>query len=140
MNDLNVRTEIKQSEINGLFQEVEQLKKDRSRMKETIDKKTEKIISHILKNGNVLAYKDDFPHVLTVKNVEVKKFDKSSLATDLDMTAKELNLIGVAELVERNRITSEKLNEYEFYENDQRLKANKAKKRDMELIMGGPRI
>ncbi|WP_052400793.1 hypothetical protein [Oceanobacillus jeddahense] len=140
MNDLNVRTEIKQSEINGLFQEVEQLKKDRTRMKETIDKKTEKIISHILKNGNVLAYKNDMPHVLTVKNVEVKKFDKSALAADLDMTAKELNLIGVAELVERNRITSERLKEYEFYENDQRLKVTKAKKRDMELILGGPRI
>ncbi len=135
--DFNVRTEIKQSEINGLFQEVEQLKKDRTRMKETIDKKTEKIISHILKHGNVIAYKNDFPHVLTVKNVEVKKFDKTQLASDLDMTARELNLIGVAELVESNRITSEKLKEYEFYENDQRLKATKAKKRDMELIFGG---
>lgn len=135
--DFNVRTEIKQSEINGLFQEVEQLKKERNRMKETIDKKTEKIISHILKHGNVIAYKNDLPHVLTVKNVEVKKFDKTQLASDLDMTARELNLIGVAELVERNRITSEKLKGYEFYENDQRLKATKAKKRDMELILGG---
>ncbi|MGN8647917.1 hypothetical protein ACTNEO_05180 [Gracilibacillus sp. HCP3S3_G5_1] len=135
--DINVRTQVQQSEINGLFQEVEKLKKDRIKLKEQIDAKTEKIISHILKHGNVLAYKDNMPHVLTVKNGETKKFDKAALATDLDISTKELNLIGVAELVENNRITAERLKEYEFYENTQKLKARKAKKSDIELILGG---
>ncbi|ENH96699.1 hypothetical protein J416_09384 [Gracilibacillus halophilus YIM-C55.5] len=132
--DVNFNVQYEQSEINGMFQDIEQLKKDRTRLKETIDQKTEKIIKHILQHGNVLAYKDNTPHVLTVKQVEKKKFDKSSLAGDLDITTKELNLIGVAELVEENRITAEKLKEYEFFEPDQKLKARKAKKTDIELL------
>ena len=42
MNDINVRTNIQQSEINGVYQEIESLKKQRAQMKETIDKKVEK--------------------------------------------------------------------------------------------------
>ncbi|PWA08628.1 hypothetical protein DCC39_14405 [Pueribacillus theae] len=137
--DVNVQTNIKQSEINGLYQEVESLKKQRIQLKENIDKKTDKIISHILKHGNVLAYKDNVPHVLTVKNGKTKKFDKSALANDLDVTIKELDLIGIAELVEENRVTAQKLKDYEYDEPTQKLKARKAKKSDIELILGGPR-
>lgn len=137
MNDFNVKTNIQQSEINGLFQEVESLKKQRTQMKESIDAKVEKIISHILKNGNVLAYKDDQPHVLTVTNGQTTKFDKSLLASDLEVTVKELDYVGVAEMVEEKRVTSEKLNEYFYQEPTQKLKARKAKKVDIELIFGG---
>lgn len=136
--DINFQSRVKQSEINGLFQETEELKKQRAHIKEQIDSKTEKIISHILKNGNVLAFKDDTPHVLTVRNTESKKFDKSALASELEISSRELNLIGVAELVEENLITSDKLKEYEYYETIQKLRATKAKKSDIELIFGGP--
>ena len=135
--DINFQSRVKQSEINGLFQETEELKKQRAHIKEQIDSKTEKIISHILKNGNVLAFKDNTPHVLTVRNTESKKFDRAALASDMDMSSRELNLIGVAELVEENMITSDKLKEYEYYETVQKLKATKAKKSDIELIFGG---
>ncbi len=135
--DINVQTQVQQSEINGLFNEVEQLKKERAKIKDTIDLKIEKIISHILKNGNVLAYKDNVPHVLTVKNGTTTKFDKGKLAEDTDRTQKELNYVGVAELVEENKVSSEKLNEYFYDEPKQTLKARKAKKADIELIFGG---
>ena len=135
--DFNVNTEIKQSEINGLYQQVEELKKQRANLKDQIDAKTEKIIKHILEHGKVIAYKDNVPHVLMVKNSQVKKFDKSKLANDLDVSSRELNLIGVAELVEENRITSSKLKDYNYEETVQKLKARKATKGDMELILGG---
>jgi hypothetical protein len=135
--DFNVRTQIQQSEINGLFNEMEQLKKQRKQLKETIEVKEEKIISHILKHGNVIAYKNDEPHVLTVKNGHSNKFDKAALASDLGVSQKELDYVGVAEFVENKQITSQKLNEYYYQEPTQKLKARKAKKADIELILGG---
>lgn len=135
--DINVRTQIQQSEINGLFQEIEELKKQRTGLKESIDKKTEKITSYILKNGNVLAYKDNIPHVLTVKNGQATKFDKPSLANKLEVSSKELDYVGIAEFVEDKKITSEELNEFYYQEPTQKLKARKANKKDIELIFGG---
>ncbi|WP_062322637.1 hypothetical protein [Halolactibacillus sp. JCM 19043] len=135
--DINVQTHLKQSEINGLYQEIEDLKKQRTRLKETIDTKTEKIIKHILKHGNVIAYKEDVPHVLTVKLARTTKFDKSALSNDLNVPQKELDLVGVAELVEGNRITSQKLSGYYYEDQAQKLNARKAKKSDIELIFGG---
>lgn len=134
--DINVNTKLKQSEINGLFQEMEQLKNKRKQLKELIDQKQETIINHILKNGNVLAYKDDVPHILTVKDVTVKKFDKATLADDVGRTQAELNVVGIAEIVEENKISSEKLRNYFYEEPKQTLKARKAKKSDIELIRG----
>ncbi|MDY7224685.1 hypothetical protein [Halalkalibacterium halodurans] len=139
MTDFNVQTQLQQSEINGLYQEIEELKNKRIKIKDEIDKKTEKIIQHILKHGNVIAYKDNIPHVLTVNNARTKKFDKSALATDLEVSASELNLIGVAELVEERRISSDRLKEYEYEDTTQKLKARKARKTDIELIFGGNR-
>ncbi|MDC3412558.1 hypothetical protein [Terrihalobacillus insolitus] len=132
--DVNVNVNYKQSEINGLYQDVESLKKERARLKDSIDKKTETIISHILNNGNVLAYKDDKPHVLTVKYGRTIKFDKSALASELNVTVSELNYIGLAELVEEKRITSGELKKYEYEEDTQKLKARKAKKSDIDLL------
>lgn len=135
--DMNIRTHIQQSEINGLFQEVEQLKRQRTNLKETIDKKTDKIISHILKNGSVIAYKNDVPHVLTVKNGSARKFDKAKLADDTGRTQSELDVVGIAELVEESKVSSKRLEEYFYEEPTQTLKARKAKKSDLELIFGG---
>lgn len=134
--DINVNTKLKQSEINGLFQEMEQLKNKRKQLKELIDQKQETIINHILKNGNVLAYKDNVPHILTVKDVTLKKFDKATLADDVGRTQAELNAVGIAEIVEENKISSEELRDYFYEEPKQTLKARKAKKSDIELIRG----
>lgn len=134
--DINVNTKLKQSEINGLFQEMEQLKNKRKQLKELIDQKQETIINHILKNGNVLAYKDNVPHILTVKDGTLKKFDKARLADNVGRTQAELNVVGIAEIVEENKISSEELRDYFYEEPKQTLKARKAKKSDIELIRG----
>jgi len=135
--DINVRTQVQQSEINGLFNDIEALKKERQKLKDFIDKKTDKIISHILENGNVLAYKDNVAHVLTVKNGNIIKFDKSALAGKLGVSTRELDYVGIAEFVEEKKITSDELNEFYYQEPTQKLKARKAKKSDIELIFGG---
>lgn len=132
--DVTIGVNYKQSEINGLFNEIEDLKKQRANLKEAIDSKTDRIIKHILQNGNVLAYKNNEAHVLVVKNRTSKKFDKSQLALDTDRSARDLNLIGVAELIEDRVTTSEKLKQYQFEESNQVLKARKAKKSDIELL------
>lgn len=131
---------MKQSEINGLYNEMEELKNKRKTLKESIDKKEEKIVRHILEHGNVLAYKDNVPHILTVKNGSTRKFDKGRLAEDTERTQKELNYVGVAELVEEQKVSSEKLEEYFYEEPTQKLKARKAKKSDMDLLRSSGRI
>lgn len=137
--DVNINTHMKQSEINGLYNEMEDLKNQRKRLKDAIDKKEDKIISHILEHGNVLAYKNNVPHVLTVKVTNTKKFDKGQLAHDTDRTQKELNYVGVAELVEDKELTSEQLQKYFYEEPKQVLKARKAKQSDIEIMFGGRR-
>jgi hypothetical protein len=132
--DVNVNVNFKESEINGLFQEIEEMKKQRAHLKERIENNTEKIIKHILKNGNVLAYKNDKPHILSVIGRATTKFDKSELAQDTGRETKELNLIGVAELVEDKKTSSEQLKKYQHEEVKQVLKARKAKRSEMDLL------
>lgn len=134
--DVNINTHMKQSEINGLFNEMEELKTQRKRLKEQIDKREDKIISHILKHGNVLAWKVNGAYVLTVKNGKTKKFNKAQLADDTGRTSSELNAVGIAEIVEEKKVTSEKLRDYFYEEEKQTLKARKAKKSDIELLGG----
>lgn len=138
--DVNVNTHLKQSEINGLFNEMEQLKKQRKKYLDLINQKEDQIINHILEHGNVLAYKDDFPHILTVVNSHTRKFDKAKLADDVGRTQSELDVIGIAEIVEENKISSKELKEYYFEEPTQKLKARKAKKSDMDLLRSSGRI
>lgn len=135
--DINVNTRLKQSEINGLYNEMEQMKNKRKQLKEQIDMKEEKIIKHILKHGNVFAYKDNVPYVLTVKNDSSKKFDKAKLADDVGRTQSDLNPVGIAEIVEEKMVTSEQIQKYYYEEPTQKLKARKAKKSDREIIFGG---
>jgi hypothetical protein len=132
--DVNVNVNFKESEINGMFQEIEEMKKQRAHLKEQMDSKTEKIIKHILKNGNVLAYKNDKPHILSVVGRAATKFDKAELAQDTGKETKELNLIGVAELVENKKTSSEQLKKYQHEEVKQVLKARRAKKTEMDLL------
>lgn len=135
--DITIDVNFKQSEINGLFNEIEELKRQRVHLKEAIDKKTDTIIRHIKANGNVLAYKNNEAHVLTVKMRSNKKFDKTSLATDTGRTSSELNLLGIVELVETGKTSSEQLKKYQFEESELVLKARKAKKTDIELLGRG---
>lgn len=132
--DVNVNVNFKESEINGLFNEIEEMKKQRANLKEAMEQKTEQIIKHILKNGNVLAYKNNKPHILSVIGRSSKKFDKNELAQDTGVSPSELNLIGVAELVEDKKTSSEQLKRYQHEEVKQVLKARKAKRAEMDLL------
>lgn len=134
--DINVNVNMKESEINGLFNQVEELKKQRNSIGEQIEMKTEQIIEHIIQNGNVLAYKNDVPHVLTVGSRWTNKFNKAQLASDTGTSEAELNYVGVAELVEGQQVSAETLKSYYKEESKRVLKARKAKKSDMELLLG----
>lgn len=131
---------MKQSEINGLYNEMEQLKKQRKKDMDTINKKEEQIIQHILEHGNVLAYKEDVPHILTVVNGSTRKFDKARLADETGRTQAQLNPPGIAEIVEDGQASSKELEDYYYEEPEQKLKARKAKKSDMELLHSSGRI
>ncbi|WP_052523771.1 hypothetical protein [Geobacillus kaustophilus] len=72
--------------------------------------------------------------ILSVKQKISKKFDKSQLANDVGKSTSELNLIGVAELVEERKISSQQLKQYEHEETNLVLKARKAKKSDIDLL------
>jgi hypothetical protein len=132
--DVNVNVNFKASEINGLFQAIETAKKQRVALKELMDNNTEKIIQHIRKNGNVLAYKNDKPHILSVVGRTTTMFDKATLANDTGTDTKDLNLIGVAELVEDKKTSSEQLKTYQHEEVKTVLKARKAKRSEIDLL------
>ena len=132
--DVNVNVNLNPSEINGLFNEVESLKKQRSGMGDLIEVKTQKIIHHIQQHGNVLAYKDDIPYILTVGQQVATKLDKQRLASDTDVTVAELNLLGVAELVEDGRLSADQIKSYQYQEPKVVLKARKAKKQDIAFF------
>lgn len=132
--DININVNMKASEINGMYNEVEKMKRDRAILKEKIDYKTDQIIDHIIQHGNVIAYKNDLPHILTVGSRHTNKFDKAQLSADTGASQDELNYVGVAELVEEKRISAKTLEDYYKLETVRTLKARKASKKDMELL------
>lgn len=132
--DVNVNVNYKASEINGLFNEIESMKNQRKALSEQIEYKTDQIISHIEKHGPVLAYKNDMPHVLTVSGRYSTKFNKAQLAEDTGVDVTDLDLIGVAELVEKQKTSSEMMKSYQSDEMKRVLKARKAKKSDVDLL------
>jgi|GEM_PF-1757197 len=132
--DVNVNTHMKQSEINGLFNEVEVLKNQRKKDMDLVKKKTEKIIESLEPKQEILVYKNDEPYLLKVEIKKSKKFDRAELANDLGVTQNKLNIPGVAELVEENKIQSEDLEDYWFQEAEPKIKVKKATKRDVEKL------
>lgn len=136
MNDIQINTQIQQSEANGLYQQIEDIKRQRANLKDQQDKLEGKLFDHIKKHGKVLAYKNDSPYVLTVGNVTKSVLNKKELAEELEIPQKELNTQGIAELVEEKRLTSDMIRSATYSESDVRLKARKAKRSDIELIFG----
>lgn len=136
MNDLQINTQIQHSEANGLYQKIEDIKRQRANLKEEQDKLQGKLFDHIQKHGKVLAYKNDIPYVLTVGNVTKSVLNKKELAEELEVPQKDLNTQGIAELVEEQRLTSDMIRSATYSESDIRLKARKARKSDIELIFG----
>ncbi|MGE7839563.1 hypothetical protein ACQKNX_02110 [Lysinibacillus sp. NPDC093712] len=136
MSDLQINTNIQQSEANGLYQQIEDIKRQRANLKDQQDKLEGKLFDHIQKNGKVLAYKNNTPYVLTVGNVTKSTLNKKELAEELEVPQKDLSTQGIAELVEEQRLTSEMIRSAIYSETDLKLKARKAKKSDIELIFG----
>lgn len=132
--DVNVNVNYKASEINGLFNEIETMKNQRKALTEQIEYKTDQIIGHIEKHGPVLAYKNDMPHVLTVTGRLSVKFNKAQLAEDTGVDTTDLDLIGVAELVEKQMTSSEMMKAYQHEEMKRVLKSRRAKKSDIDLL------
>ncbi|PFW97679.1 hypothetical protein [Bacillus pseudomycoides] len=132
--DVNISVNYKDSEINGFFNEIEQMKRQRAVLKERIEEKQEAIISHIKKHGNVLAYKNDVPHILSVAGRVSTKFDKARFAVKIDCPQSELKPIGIAELVEEKKTTSDEMKDFLKDEVKQVLKARKAKKSEIDLL------
>ena len=136
MNDLQINTQIQHSEANGLYQKIEDIKRQRANLKEEQDKLQGKLFDHIQKHGKVLAYKNNIPYVLTVGSVTKSVLNKKELAEELEVPQKDLNTQGIAELVEEQRLTSDMIRSATYSESDIRLKARKARKSDIELIFG----
>lgn len=134
MNDIDVSVQMKPSQVNGLFQQIEDMKRQRLVLKEQIDAKTEEIIDYIVKNGNVLAWKNDQAFILTVGSKEQNVFNKAQLAADTGVAENALNMLGIVELVEDNRTSSEQLKDYYQIQSKPALKARKAKKKDIEMF------
>lgn len=136
LNDININVNMKHSEANGLFGEIQELKRKKANAEELIEQKTKQIIEHIIEHGNVLAYKNNEPYVLTVGYRHTNKFDKAQLASDTGSSETELNYVGVAELVEQKSVSAKALEDYYKLESTRTLKARKATKKDMELLLG----
>lgn len=136
MDDLQIQTHIAQSEANGKFQRMQQIKRQREVLKVEQDKLQEQLIQHIEKNGKVLAYKDDVPHILSVGLRTTTKFDKATLASELGEPQKDLTTVRLAQLVEDGTLTAQQIQDLMYTERDTVLKVRKASKNDMSLILG----
>ncbi len=123
------------AKINGLFNEMEDLKKQRKQDMELI-KSIEEHIFKILKVGQeVIVYKNDEPYVLFINVRRSAKFDKEKLANDIGVSQSSLNIPGVAELTEKGKITTSSLENYWDEDEDLKLKAKKATQKDVERLM-----
>jgi hypothetical protein len=134
IGDIDVSVQMKPSQANGLFQQIEDIKRQRLVLKEQLDSKVDELIEYIIKNGNVLAWKNDQAYILTVGSKEQTVFNKAQLATDTGVSESELNVIGIVELVEDQRTSSDQLRDYYQVNSKQALKARKAKKKDIEMF------
>ena len=132
--DENIQVNFKPSTVNGLFNELNEMKKKKSHLEDAIEIKTRKIIDEIEKNGNMIAYKFDVPYVLSIGTKNSIKLNKEDLAHDVGVSQSELNLIGVAELVESKKLTSDQIKSAQYAESKRVLKARKASKKEVDVL------
>lgn len=132
--DENIQVNFKPSTVNGLFNELNEMKKQRSHLDDAIELKTQKIIDEIQKNGNMIAYKYDVPYVLSVGMRNSIKLNKEELADNLGVSQSDLNLIGVAELVEEKKLSSDQIKSSQYPESKRVLKSRKASKKEVDVL------
>lgn len=123
------------AKINGLFNDIEELKNVRKRDMELIKAKEEHILKMLKVGQEVIVYKNDEPYVLSVNLKRSTKFDKPQLANDIGVSQSRLNIPGVAELTEKGKITTSKLEDYWNEEEDVKLKAKKATQKDVDRLL-----
>ena len=124
------------AQISNLFSEINEMKSQRSHLKDAIDMKKQKLIEYIYTNGPVIAYKNDEPYILEVEMKHPIKLNKAQLADESGVTQSDLNIIGVAELVEDGSLTSEQIKNYQYPDSKRVLSARKAKKKEIRAILG----
>lgn len=123
------------AKINGLFNDIEELKNVRKRDMELIKAKEEHILKMLKVGQEVIVYKNDEPYVLSVNLKRSTKFDKPQLANDIGVSQSRLNIPGVAELTEKGKITTSKLEDYWNEEEDVKLKAKKATQKGVDRLL-----
>ncbi len=123
------------AKINGLFNDIESRKSERKKIGDIIKAKEEEIINALEVGQEVIVYKNDKEHVLTVKVKRSTKFDKSELANDIGVSQTKLNIPGVTELTEKGKLNSSNLDKYWTEEEDLALKVRRASKKDVERLM-----
>ncbi len=119
------------SGLNAVYMEMTEQKNQRKNLTDAIDSRKAKVIHFLRHHGPVLVYKNDKAVILEAVKGTVKKFDKASLGADLGIPAGQLNAMKIARLVEQNRLTTKKLKEYQYEEEEYKLKQRKAKKKEL---------
>lgn len=123
------------AKINGLFNDMEDLKNQRKRDMEVIKTKEEQILQLLSVGQEVIVYKNNEPYVLFINVRRSTKFDKEQLANDIGVSQSRLNIPGVAELTEKGKITTTKLENYWNEEEELKLKAKKATQKDVDRLL-----
>lgn len=123
------------AKINGLFNDMEDLKNQRKRDMEVIKTKEEQILQLLSVGQEVIVYKNNEPYVLFINVRRSTKFDKEQLANDIGVSQSRLNIPGVAELTEKGKITTTKLENYWNEEEELKLKAKKATQKDIDRLL-----
>ena len=122
------------AKVNALFNEIEELKNERKRMMELIKNKEEQIMRLLSVGQEVIVYKDDKPHILSIKIKNTTKFNRADLASDIGVPQNKLNIPGVAELTEKRLITSQSLEKYWTEESEPKIHVKKATELDVERL------
>ncbi|PLR84632.1 hypothetical protein CVD25_00935 [Bacillus canaveralius] len=122
------------SQANTFFQDLQTNKREKNNLNAAINNRMAHLVTYLRQNGPTLMYKGDLPVIVEAVKKTSKKLDKSKLAGDLEVPANSLNAIKIARLVETGRLTAAKLAEYQYEEEDYRLKQRKAKKKDVEAF------
>ncbi|UOQ93387.1 hypothetical protein MUO14_23960 [Halobacillus shinanisalinarum] len=120
------------SEANSVFRDMLGLKNQRKSLTDKIDSRKAHLIMYLKQNGPTLVYNGEKPTIIEVVKKSVKQIDKAALAYDLGIPANSLTPIRIAKLVEDGKLTYAKILEYQYEEEDYRLRQHKAKKKEIE--------